>query len=165
MSKQPVGSTKMYSPSVSRDDDISYEPSLIPYLTSQHTRILMEIKAVETHARNGDYSNTRKALESFGTELQVHLLQENFRLYPYLAQSVIDVRDDNKRQIAAEMFKEMGVIGRTVVEFLNHYGEYPLGEENLETFCTELDRICNALRERMFREETTLFKLYVPREE
>ena len=165
MSKQPMGSTKMSSPSFSRDDAISYEPSLIPDLTFQHTRILMNIKTVETYARAGDYSNTRRALEGFGRELQAHLLQENLCLYPYLAQSVDDARDDNKRQIAAQMFKEMGVIGRTVVKFLNHYGEYPLDEGSLGAFCTELDGICNALRERMFREETTLFKLYMPRED
>ena len=165
MSKQSVGSTQVSSPPVSRDDAISYEPSLVRDLKSQHTRILAELKAIETYARDGDYGNTRKALGSFGKVLQAHLLQENFRLYPYLAQSVSDVRDEKKREIAAEMFKEMGVIGRTVVEFLNHYGEYPLGDESLEAFCIELDGICNALRERMFREETTLFKLYAPRED
>ena len=144
------------------DGTISYEPTLIPDLTSQHTRMLHNLKTIDSHARNGDFGKTAEALEEFRRQLHAHLLQENLFLYSYLTQTIKQVRDDNRRQLATEMFNEMSVIGRSVIEFLNYYLAHPASEHNLAVFCTELGGVCNALQDRMFREEMTLFKLYLP---
>lgn len=165
MSKTPLGLINKTSNSTTtfpEQGTIHYEPTLIPDLTSQHTKLLKSLKIIETYARNGSYGKAGKALEEFRRQLQAHLLQENLLLYSYLGQSLRESCDDNRRQTATEMFKEMSSIARTVIEFLNHYSEHPVDKDNLAGFCAESTGICNSLQERMFREEMILFKLYLP---
>jgi regulator of sigma D len=165
MVKKSTRSTKQASPlfpEYMQDNNISYQPALIPSLKSQHTSILANLQAVETCALNGNYGETKEALEEFRKELQAHLHEENLCLYDYLVQSLRDTRDDNRRQAANEMHIEMGLIGRTVVEFLNHYREHPVGDANIDMFRIELGCIYRALHERMSREEKQLFSLYLP---
>lgn len=165
MSKTPMGLVNQADTATTTAPEqgtIHYEPSLIPDLTSQHTKLLKDLKVIETCARNGSYGKAGKALEEFRRQLQAHLLQENLLLYSYLGQSLRATCDDNRRQTATEMFKEMSSIARTVIEFLNHYAEHPVTREKLAEFCSGLTGIGNSLQERMFREEMILFKLYVP---
>jgi regulator of sigma D len=165
MSKTPRKAADQASPLTAarpQEGTIYYEPTLIMDLTSQHTKILNNLKVIEVYARSGAYGKIHKALESFRRQLHAHLLQENLLLYNYLALSLRETFDDNRRQTATEMFNEMSAISRTVIEFLNYYSEHSVAKGNLAEFCTELNGICNSLQDRMFREEMTLFKLYVP---
>lgn len=62
------------------------------------------------------------------------------------------------------MKREMGQIGRVVRDFIRHYREHGVNDDNIVKFTGELEGIGETLTDRIEREETSLYTLYMPPE-
>ena len=139
---------------------ISYDAGLVPKLTQDHRQLVETYKQVHAALARNDLKTVRDRLIQFRGALQDHLLAENVKLYVYLARQLAG--DEDSSQLVNEMRREMMGIGRTVMDFLRKYTDSPISPENTGHFKTELDGIGAALVQRIQREETSLYPLYLP---
>jgi regulator of sigma D len=139
---------------------ISYDASLVPKLTQDHRQLVDIYKQVQAALARNDLKGVRDRLQQFRGALQEHLLAENVKLYVYLARNVAN--DEDSSQLVNDMRREMMGIGRVVMDFLRKYTETPINPAEARQFKTELDGIGSALVQRIQREESALYPLYLP---
>jgi triphosphoribosyl-dephospho-CoA synthetase len=142
--------------------EIPYDPSLIQRFKGHHLTLQKLLGDVQTEAEAGQYEDIAESLKTFQRVLQQHVLEENVRLYIYLTKCLADEPED--AEVAGEMKREMGEIGRKVTAFIRHYAEFGVDETNVNKFTKELDTIGSALQDRIHREEESLYTLYLPPE-
>lgn len=140
--------------------EIHYDPNLVARFTHQHVELVNEIQKVKRFLHLHDYKSTVESLRTFKALLQQHLLEENLRFYTYLSHCLAN--DAEGRELMNEMRNEMGEIGRLVTRFIKHYLEFGINDLNADKFDAELTAIINALSDRIKREESSLYTLYLP---
>lgn len=138
---------------------ITYDAALIPALTNEHRQLVEVYKQVHAALARSDMGGVRQRLLQFRGSLQEHLLKENVKLYVYLARHLAS--DEDSSQLVNDMRREMMGIGRVVMDFLRKYTETPIDPSQAAQFKTELDGIGAALVQRIEREESALYTLYL----
>jgi hypothetical protein len=139
---------------------IGYSPELVAHLEADHIKLGESFSAIDQAFKSGDLSATVAHLEEFRTEIQAHLLTENVRLYIYLEHAL--ARDASSHALIHEFRHEMDSIGKTVLNFLGKYRELDKQPNLAVSFGDDLSAVGKVLVERIKREESTLYPLYLP---
>lgn len=142
---------------------LTYDPNLIIRFKGHHVSLLKLFNNIQKASANREYDQVTESLESFRRVLQQHLMEENLRLYIYLRKCL--AQDPDSAELAASMKREMGRIGKNVTEFINHYSEFGVNDDNIEKFRHDLVHIGAILQDRIQREEESLYTLYLPPDE
>jgi hypothetical protein len=140
--------------------EIRYSPELIPQLQGDHAALLALYGEIQQAFGAENYPEVSRQLNEFRTLLQGHLLTENVRLYIYLDRML--GRDEMNGELIREFRKEMDGIGRTVMNFLKKYDAIGVDKELAGAFKKDFDVIGAVLVQRVNREESTLYPLYLP---
>ena len=138
---------------------ICHDPHLVDKLKDDHANLLELWGAIDKALKKGDVKGMGILLSRFKTALNNHLLVENVKLYVYLTQYLAN--DPDNAEIIKDFRTEMNSIGRTVTTFLRTYTVSPIKPEQLMEFKTQFDAIGAALVDRIEREESTLYQLYI----
>lgn len=141
---------------------IPYHPELMQQFAGHHASLRKLFAAIESDAERDNFKGAAASLEAFRRVLMAHLLEENLKLYTYLRKCLIN--DDASAHIVRDMKKEMGAIGTQVMAFLDGYINTGITSANKHQFLADLTAVGAALADRLEREETTLYTLYMPPE-
>lgn len=139
---------------------IRYSPSLIDELKRDHKQLLATYTAIKAAFDQGDYVRVSAKLAEFRIGLQGHLLTENVRFYIYLDR--VHGQDEMNSDLIRGFRKEMDGIGRAALNFLKKYEMIGVDKELAGAFAKDFAEIGTVLGERIQREESTLYPLYVP---
>lgn len=139
---------------------IRYSPSLLDELKSDHKQLLATYTAIKTAFDKGDYVTVSAKLNEFRIGLQGHLLTENVRFYIYLDR--VHGQDEMNSDLIRGFRKEMDGIGRAALNFLKKYEMIGVDKELAAAFAKDFAEIGAVLGERIKREESTLYPLYIP---
>jgi len=140
--------------------EIRYSPDLIPQLKNDHAELLALYGKIQESYAAGNYEEVSRQLDEFRSMLQGHLLTENVRLYIYLDRML--GRDEMNSELIREFRREMDGIGRTAMNFLKKYEAIGVDKELAGAFKKDFDAIGAVLGQRIQREESTLYALYLP---
>jgi hypothetical protein len=139
---------------------IGYHPELVTQLVGDHQNLLRIMGQVHEALAAKNLSAVVQHLDAFRSAIQDHLLTENVRLYVYLEHAL--VQDPVSHALIHEFRREMDGIGKTVLSFLAKYRELETQTELLRTFGEDLAAVGKVLVERIHREESMLYPLYLP---
>lgn len=140
--------------------EIRYSPELVDSLKSDHHALLGLYGEIQADFENADYPNVSKKLEDFKGALQGHLLTENIRLYIYLDRSLAN--DPMNSELIRGFRKEMDEIAKVAMGFINKYSAIGVDEDLARHFGQDFATIGKVLGERIEKEETILYPLYMP---
>lgn len=140
--------------------EIRYSPDLIASLQSDHQGILKLYGEIESAFKEKRYSDVSTMLGSFKSGLNAHLLTENVRLYIYLERSLAN--DTTSSELIHSFRKEMDDIAKVALNFLKKYETIGVDEQLASHFATDFATIGKVLVERIQKEESTLYPLYMP---
>ena len=138
---------------------ICHDPHLVDKLKNDHANLLELWGSIDKALKKGDVKTMGTLLTRFKTALNNHLLVENVKLYVYLTQYLAN--DPDNAEIIKDFRAEMNSIGRTVTTFLRTYTASPIKPDQLMDFKAQFDAIGAALVDRIDREESTLYELYI----
>lgn len=141
---------------------IPYHPELMRQFAGHHATLRKLFAAIDADASRDDFAGAAASMDAFRRVLMTHLLEENLKLYTYLRKCLVN--DDASAQIVRDMKREMSSIGTQVMAFLNGYLENGITPANKSQFLTDLAAVGDALTDRLQREESTLYTLYMPPE-
>jgi hemerythrin-like domain-containing protein len=139
---------------------IQYNPKLVPELKDEHQAALRLLEQIGQAHSAGNAAEASALLEKFGGVLTAHLLKEDFRLYAYLEHSLTS--DPATQTIVRQFHDEMGSTGKAALGFLAKYRSIAAAPALPESFAAELADLGKLLRERISREEATLYPMYLP---
>jgi regulator of sigma D len=155
------------SPGAARSDgqyapgtEIRYSPTLIDELKRDHQQLLAIYMAIKAHFDSGNYAGVSAKLNEFRIALQGHLLTENVRFYIYLDR--VHGQDEMKSELIRGFRREMDGIGRAALAFLKKYETIGVDKDLANAFAKDFAEIGVVLSERIQREESVLYPLYVP---
>ncbi len=151
-------SSEQYAPAPGTE--IRYDPQLISGLKEDHQQLLALYGEIKASFDAGDYETVSTQLVHFRTALQGHLLTENVRLYIYLDRQMS--RDEVNSDLIRGFRREMDGIGKTALNFLKKYEAIGVDTELATPFARDFAAIGKVLVERIEREESTLYPLYMP---
>lgn len=140
--------------------EIRYSADLIPLLQKDHADLLSFYGEIQNAFEAQKYETVSRQLNEFKSLLQGHLLTENIRLYIYLDHML--GRDQMNGELIREFRREMDQIGRTVMNFLKKYEAIGVDKELANAFKKDFETLGTVLVQRIKREETTLYPLYLP---
>ncbi|MDD3447675.1 MAG: hemerythrin domain-containing protein [Gammaproteobacteria bacterium] len=140
--------------------EIRYHPELIGQLIDDHHKLLEIHGGIRDLFSAGDYRAVSRRLDEFRVALQGHLLTENVRLYIYLERCLAG--DEVNYDLIRGFRREMDGIGRTAMNFLRKYEAIGVDRELATAFSNDLDAVGAVLVERIQREESVLYPLYMP---
>lgn len=128
-------------------------------LQRQHKEIqeiVTNIKqTVENNNIGEDASHMAKQISMLAGKLRVHLATEDKHMYPYLLQS----EDAKVRDIAKDYADEMGHISQEFMDYKDGFNTRTKIINNPQEFVKETQQIFKILEERMFKEDTHLYKM------
>jgi hypothetical protein len=136
-----------------------YEDKLITDLKNDHQALLAIYGQIGEALENNNHDEIVDLFVDFSSGLRSHILKENLKLYVYLSHAM--VLDTESLALIIELRSEMSKIGRTVNSFLTRYSELPWTTEKMASFPVEFKQIGDVLVERIEREESTLYPLYM----
>lgn len=139
--------------------ELPWDGGLIANFKADHQVLFKHFDIMTAAASKGDLAAVAKRLKQVSATIHDHLLKENVRLYAYLAHCITDESD---KELVAEMRSEMARIGRAVTHFIRHWSDFPVVETTVADFLREAADVRSALADRMQREESTLYTLYLP---
>lgn len=139
---------------------IRYSPDLVGKLKDDHKALFTIFGQIQKASDSGNYPVITKKLKEFKIALTDHLLAENVSLYIYLGRSFS--HDEMNDQLVKGFKSEMNQIAKVVMAFLTKYETIGVNKDLAATFDKELEEIGAALVERINREESTLYPLYLP---
>lgn len=139
---------------------VSFDPNLITRFKGHHEVLARSFTKLRSAATQRQYAELASSMTTFRRVLTSHLLEENIRLYTYLTHCLRP--DPASYELVREMQSEMNVIGKNVNAFITHYCEFGVNDNNHAKFIEELKGIGEALTDRIVREESTLYTLYMP---
>lgn len=140
--------------------EIGYHPDLIGRFHGTHAALRQLHASIKDHVERSDFSAAQGRLDAFRKTLTAHLLEENVKLYTYLAKCL--ETDADNRDIIVSMKSEMGRIGTTVLAFINEFIGSGITSANERDFRERWDGIGAVLVDRIEREESTLYAMYLP---
>lgn len=140
--------------------EIRYAPELVDALKTDHQTLLGLYGEIQQAFDDKDYDAVSKMLEKFKSGLQGHLLTENVRLYIYLDRSLAN--DPTSSDLIRGFRREMDDIAKVAMKFLNKYSTIGVDEQLAEHFANDFATIGAVLGERIQKEESILYPLYMP---
>lgn len=138
---------------------LSYDPTLIERFKGHHRSLLKLFGDIQRATEARDFATLTSTLARFKRVLQEHLLEENVRLYAYLAKCLES--EPENYQLMRDMKSEMVEIGSKVNKFITYYAKYDINHQNIEEFERQLTEIGGILTIRIQREEESLYTLYM----
>lgn len=148
------------TPTTAPGTQIRYAENLIDELIADHKDLLSLFGQVNTAFNSGNYTLVIIKLKAFKVALVDHLLTENVRLYIYLNHSLS--YDEFNSDLIKGFRSEMNQIAKTVMTFIKKYETLGVDKELAISFGRDLEAIGGVLVERIQREESTLYPLYMP---
>ncbi|HEX7323990.1 MAG TPA: hemerythrin domain-containing protein [Rhodanobacteraceae bacterium] len=140
--------------------EIRFHPDLIQRFDGHHAALRKLFNAIQTEATRNDFAGAVASMQAFRRVLMTHLLEENVKLYTYLRKCLVN--DTGSAELVRGMKTEMGEIGTRVMQFLNTYIASGITATTKSAFLADLATIGTALSDRLEREETALYTLYMP---
>ena len=140
--------------------NIRFSPDLVAHLEADHQKLLQIFTDIGNSFTATDLPATVHHLEDFRGAIQAHLLTENVRLYIYLEHAL--AQDAESHALIHEFRLEMAGIGKAVLAFLGKYKELAAQPNLATSFGADLSAVGKVLMERIQREESTLYPLYLP---
>lgn len=140
--------------------EIRYAPDLIDNLKGDHQALLGLYGEIQEAFDSKDYPTVSEKLETFKGALQSHLLTENVRLYIYLDRCLAS--DATNSELVRGFRREMDDIAKVAMKFINKYTEIGVDEDLAAHFAEDFATIGKVLGERINKEETVLYPLYLP---
>ncbi len=128
-------------------------------LDRQHRTIMEEIKLIEDEITkevneiNPSFAGLH--VSRLAGLLKIHLLEEDEFLYPKL----MNCADDIVKNMAEQYNVEMGSLAAEYAVFKGKYNMANKIKDNLEEFLTEGRRIIHALKKRIEKENSGLYRL------
>lgn len=159
-SSRRSGAPAVMAPSTVLASALQHNPKLVTELKADHQSLLKTLDRIEQALADGDLARSASLLEAFGAMATAHLLKEDFRFYVYLEQALA-----YDPATHAQVFKfrlEMEGIGKDVLAFLAKYRNLAITPDLSDSFAAELADMGKVLRERIEREERTLYPMYLP---
>lgn len=138
---------------------IGYDPTLVDRLIDDHKEMIAMYQRIQADLDSKHYFDIVDHFANLKRILQDHLLTENVRLYVYISHHLES--DEANYELIRDFRREMGKISKTVMEFMRKYTEQPVTSANVEKFRTEFEHIGAVLTERIQREESMLYTLYL----
>jgi hemerythrin-like domain-containing protein len=128
-------------------------------LDRQHSAIMEEINLIENEITKGSIdinpSIAGLHISRLAGQLRIHLLQEDEFLYPKLMNST----DASIRNLADQYNSEMGELASKYTVFKNKYNIANKILENVDEFLFEGKIIISALKQRIEKENSGLYRL------
>ena len=140
--------------------EIRYAPDLVDNLKNDHQTLLSLYGEIQADFDNQDYPAVSNKLEKFKSGLQGHLLTENVRLYIYLDRSL--AHDPTNGELIRGFRREMDDIAKVAMKFLNKYSAIGVDADLAKHFADDFATIGQVLGERIQKEESVLYPLYMP---
>jgi hypothetical protein len=140
---------------------ITYDPELVPALKHDHTKLVQLFGQVGDEAGRGDFSEIPQMLMAFKVHLEGHLIAENVRFYNYVENAMQG--DAENTALIRSFRREMNAIARGVVDFVKKYQLVHFDETLREEFMEDYRTVGGLLAQRIEREESSLYPLYIPR--
>ncbi len=154
---QPLAEAEpVFAPNTS----IPYHTTLIEDLKGDHQQLGVIFGELVAAASAGKTKETKAALDEFEGLLYDHLLKEKTSFYIYLRG--IFSEDEGTLELVNYFSREMDAIQREVMKFLRKYKASDLSADKIREMNTELDDLGKALTDRIKREESQLYPLYMP---
>lgn len=139
--------------------EIRFSPTLIDELKNDHQQLLSVYMAIKASFDQGDYVAVSQQLGEFRFGLHSHLLTENVRLYIYLDRML--GHDEMSSDMIRGFRREMDGIAKTALNFLKKYEAIGVDKELAVPFAKDFATIGAVLTERIQKEESVLYPLYV----
>lgn len=139
---------------------IRYSPGLINEFKHEHERFFALHGAILAAHKRGDLSTIPPLLSEFEAALTGHLLIERVRLYAYM--DAYFSADQKTREMLREYRTEMDRIGDSVMQLIRKYRNIDNDVALREGFARDFEELERVLAERMSREESILYPLYMP---
>lgn len=140
--------------------EIRYSPTLVDELKNDHKDLLALYMAIKSSFERGDYGDVSTKLNEFRVGLQGHLLTENVRFYIYIDR--VHGQDQMNSELIRSFRREMDGIGRTALNFLQKYEMIGVDKALASAFAADFAAIGAVLTERIKKEESVLYPLYMP---
>ena len=106
------------------------------------------------------YGDVSAMLEKLKSARNAHLLTENVRLYIYLDRSL--AHDPTNSDLIRSFRKKMDDIAKVALGFLKKYEAIGVDEQLARHFAADFATIGSVLTQRIEREESVLYPLYMP---
>lgn len=139
---------------------IAYDPGLVPALKRDHSDLVRLYGAIGERAHEGDFQQVPQMLMAFKVHLEGHLIAENVRFYNYVESAMQG--DSESTALVRSFRREMNAIARGVVDFVKKYQISTFDHQTREEFMTDYQTVYGLLAQRIEREETSLYPLYMP---
>ncbi|MCW8828367.1 MAG: hemerythrin domain-containing protein [Gammaproteobacteria bacterium] len=139
---------------------IRYSPTLVDELKADHQQFFKLHEMLLEALRGERLEEVPILLHRFDTLLTSHLLTEQVRLYAYM--DAYFTYDTQAREMLRDYRIEMEKIGNSVRKMIKKYKDIANRRELQETVEKDMDELRQVLDERMSREESTLYPLYMP---
>lgn len=139
---------------------IRYSPGLISEFKHEHERFFELHGAILAAHKQGDLSAIPPLMSEFEAALTGHLLIERVRLYAYM--DAYFSTDQKTREMLRDYRTEMDRIGDSVMQLIRKYRNIDTDVALRESFGRDFDELGKVLAERMSREESILYPLYMP---
>lgn len=140
--------------------EIRYSPVLVKELTDEHQECFQLHEAIVAAHTAKRFTAIPSLLKDFEALLNGHLITERVRLYAYM--SGYFSHDARTRNMLRDYRSEMDRIGDSVVKLLRKYRDMGTHDLSDERFRFDFEEMRAVLAERMRREETVLYPLYMP---
>lgn len=141
--------------------EIHYHPDLVDQLIGDHRKLVEMYQEIKAQFSAGNFTAVSMKLDELRIALQGHLLTENVRLYIYLERCLAG--DEINYDLIRGFRREMDGIGRSAMNFLKKYEAIGVDRELASAFIKDLDAVGAILVDRIQREESVLYPLYMPR--
>lgn len=139
---------------------IAYDADLVPSLKRDHADLVKLYGAIGDLARQGDFQQIPQMLNAFKVHLEGHLIAENVRFYNYVESSMQG--DSESTALVRSFRREMNAIARGVVDFVKKYQLSAFDQQAREEFMADYQTVYGLLAQRIEREESSLYPLYLP---
>ena len=136
--------------------DKTYNSKLINELINEHSKLFSLYEQIIDEYKNKNYKKTLKLLKKFYELYNLHILKEDKKLYTYLIIKYKFFNDIKNRII--EKQNQMKEITKKLDSFVSKYKS--IQQIKNPSFLEELEKLGNALSERVEFEEKELYDKY-----
>jgi len=139
---------------------IAYDANLVPSLKRDHADLVKLYTTIGEMARQGEFQQVPPMLNAFKVHLEGHLIAENVRFYNYVENAMQG--DPESTALVRSFRREMNAIARGVVDFVKKYQISTFDHQARQEFMTDYQAVLALLAQRIEREESSLYPLYLP---
>lgn len=139
---------------------IAYDAGLVPALKRDHADLVKLYGAIGERAQQGDFQQVPQMLMAFKVHLEGHLIAENVRFYNYVESAM--QADPESTALVRSFRREMNAIARGVVDFVKKYQISTFDQQARDEFAADYKTVYGLLAQRIEREESSLYPLYMP---